>query len=137
MVFGNLPFFHTDTTKDPVDQFYKTTSRAPAIAEAKQIQFSQLSVDYRSSLKSISVATGRAVFGQAAGANRVYVNGSAGSAGWVVPIGAQAPISLTVYGRASDAVTRFDDTLSVPSAIRKAQINCSRQTAMDLHCDAT
>lgn len=130
-------FVHSDMTKTNVEQFYKTTSRAPTIGEAKQIQFSQLSADYRASLQSISATTGRVVFGQAAGANRVYVNGSAGSAGWVVPVGAQAPISLTVYGRAPDGATRFDDTLSFPSAVRKAQINCSRQTAMDLHCDAT
>jgi hypothetical protein len=129
-------FVHADMTKTNVDQFYKTTSRAPTIAEANLLQFAQLSTGYRTSLQAASNATGRVTFGPAAGANRVFVSDTGGAAGWTIPAGAQAPVSVTVYGRAPDGTTRFDDSLSFPSSVRKGQVNCSRQTATDFHCDA-
>jgi len=52
-----------------------------------------------------------------------------------VPSGAVAPTSVSVFGRAPNGVP-FNDTVSVSSVARTAQIRCSAQTVADTHCDA-
>jgi hypothetical protein len=145
-----LRFVHADTTIPDVTQYYKTTSRAPTIAEAQYMQFATLTNQMRSDLVSKSSASGAVTWltaPSAATPNRAFIAASNNTDAWMVPTGALAPTSVTIYGRLKDNLSAtgafvsrgapFDDTAAVVTNTRKVTINCSKTGASDLHCDAT
>jgi hypothetical protein len=145
-----LRYVHVDPNVAEVTQYYKTTSRAPTIAEAKYMTFANLSTQMRSDLISKSSVTGTVPWLNAPSAlapNKAAIVASNNGDAWVVPVGALAPTSVTVYGRMKDNldangvfVSRgapFDDGAAVLTNNRKVTINCSKTGSLDLHCDAT
>jgi hypothetical protein len=148
-----LTFVHVDPNVTNVVQYYKTTSRAPTIAEAKYMTFANLTGQMRTDLvnKSSASLTGNVTWANAPSAalpNKAAIMASINNTdGWEVPSGALAPTSITIYGRLKDNLdangvfvsrgASFDDSASVFTNTRKVTINCSRTGAQDLHCDPT
>jgi hypothetical protein len=146
----SLRFVHVDATVADVVQYYKTTSRAPTLAEAKYMSFANLSNQLRDDFAAKSAQSGTVAWLNAptpGTPNRAVIVASNNGDGWVVPSGALAPTGVTIYGRMKDNLdangvfvsrgAAFDDGVSVLTNNRKVTINCSRTGSLDLHCDST
>ncbi|WP_234193374.1 carboxypeptidase regulatory-like domain-containing protein [Pseudacidovorax sp. NFM-22] len=140
-----MTFFHADTSKPSVEQSYRTLSRALTIGELRQLPMPSLPDSSRAELIAETAATGYVLFGAPSQNERNVVDLSAtgGTDGWIVPAGALAPTSITVYGFAPFGSTvagqqgnRFNDSATVRSTQRTVVIGCSSQSVGDKHCDA-
>ncbi len=135
-----IEWVHVDPALDNVTQRYRTVSRAPTVAELRQMKFAQLDAAFKSELTARSdVASAGAVIFGAPSAEQPSVFSFAtasGADGWTVPDGALAPVSISTYG-ASPNGAGFNDTTAVLAAERKGTVNCSSQSATDFHCDDT
>jgi hypothetical protein len=143
----SLKYVHVDLTKVDVVQAYKTTSRAPTLAEANYMAFANVTPAWRAQAIAATAANGVYTFSNAptaAAPNRIDVSVTGNLDAWMVPSGALAPTSVTAYGRAARLAATptvpgiaYDDGLTVATNARKVTINCSKQSVADLHCDAT
>jgi hypothetical protein len=140
-----LKFVHVDSSKADVVQAYKTTSRAPTLAEASYMTFANVTPTWRSEAIASTSTNGAFIFSNALSAtnpNRVDFSANGNLDAWTVPSGALAPTSITVFGRAPNISTTptlvrgasFDDGVTVASNSRKVVINCSSQSNLDRHC---
>ncbi len=136
-----LKFVHADTSKADVTQAYKTTSRAPTLAEASYMTFANVTPSWRSESIADTATNGVFLFGapSVANPNRIDFSANNNQDAWLVPSGALAPTSVTAYGRAprissTQLGVSFDDGSTVATNARKVIINCSSQSAADLHC---
>ena len=134
-----LEFFHADTSLPNVVQTYRTTSRAPTLAEMQATPMPDLTAVAKAELRADSAATGFLVFDGAPSAsdpNIAQLDTDGGGDFWMVPAGATAPTSVTLFGR-SPAPGRvpYDDAVNVPSTARKTVITCSAVSLTDPHCD--
>jgi hypothetical protein len=145
-----LRFIHADSSIPDVTQYYKTTSRAPTIAEAQYMQFAALTSQMRADLVSKSAVSGTVPWltaPSAAAPNRAFIAAVNYTDAWMVPTGALAPTAVTIYGRLKDNLSStgafisrgapFDDGVTVVTNTRKVTINCSKTGVIDLHCDTT
>ena len=143
----SLKYVHADVSKADVVQTYKTTSRAPTLAEAGYMSFANVTPTWRAQAIASTSANGVFVFANfptAASPNRIDFSADGNLDAWMVPSGALAPTSVTAFGRAARLAATpnvlgvaFDDGVTVATNARKAMINCSSQSASDLHCDAS
>ncbi|UST54649.1 carboxypeptidase regulatory-like domain-containing protein [Comamonadaceae bacterium OTU4NAUVB1] len=139
-----LEFFHVDPQTANVVQTYRTLSRAQSIAEIRQLAFADVTPALRAELiaETAASSSGNLLFGalDPAEPNVVDFSAAGDTAGWTVPNGALAPTSLSAYGRAPTINgvqgMRYNDVTSVSITARKALIQCSKQGAADVHCDA-
>jgi hypothetical protein len=140
-----LKFVHVDPSKADVVQAYKTTSRAPTLAEASYMTFANVTPAFRSEVIASTATNGAYVFSSAPSAsdpNRVDISANGNLDAWTVPSGALAPTAITAFGRAPNISTTptlvrgasFDDGVTVATNARKVVINCSKQSNADLHC---
>jgi hypothetical protein len=142
-----LTFFHVDPSKGNVIQTYKTTSRAPTLAEASYMTFANVTPTWRSEAISSTSTNGVFIFSNTPSAtnpNKVDFSANGNLDAWTVPSGALAPTSITAFGRAPNipgtipgTISRgasFDDGVTVASNSRKVVIDCSSQSNADLHC---
>jgi hypothetical protein len=142
-----LKFVHVDTTKADVTQAYKTTSRAPTLAEASYMTFANVTPAWRSEAIASTSTNGAFIFSNAVSAtnpNKVDFSANGNLDAWIVPSGALAPTSITAFGRApsipattttpSSRGASFDDGVTVASNSRKVVINCTSQSNLDQHC---
>ncbi|WP_295543221.1 carboxypeptidase regulatory-like domain-containing protein [uncultured Pseudacidovorax sp.] len=143
-----MKFFHVDTSKAPVEQSYRTLSRALTIGELRQLAMPTVTDAVRAELIAQTGATGYIQFGAPSRTqvdrNVVDFSAAGDKDGWVVPSGALAPTTINVYGSApfgsstsGQPGNRFNDSATVRSTQRKVVINCTTQTVGDRHCDAT
>jgi hypothetical protein len=142
----SFKFVHADTSKSDVVQTYKTTSRAPTLAEAGYMTFAQATATWRAQAIASTGTNGVYAFAQAPSAsspNRIDLSAEGNLDAWTVPSGALAPTSVTAFGRAPRLAATptvpgisFDDGVTVGTNARKALITCSKQSVSDLHCDA-
>lgn len=143
-------FFHADGVTPNVVQHYRTVSRAPTLGEVNAMPFVELTPAARADVVAMSSAKGLILFDKTPSADDpAFAPIAAPNGGdfWFVPSGALAPTSISLYGRApqvsAPGVTpvvpgaRFNDSMSVSTLARKASMPCSRQSAGDLHCDAS
>ncbi|WP_310625826.1 hypothetical protein [Limnohabitans sp.] len=110
----------------------RTSSRIPTMAQAKNMVWPRLSDGLRAMLISKSSATGGFTVSIQ---QPLYITAdmtSTGGAGWVVPTGAWAPLSVKIYGnyyydQANNPNNKrgFDDRADVRSSHRKTTIYCS------------
>jgi hypothetical protein len=136
-----VEFFHADPSMANVVQYHRTVRRAETIAEIRTSRvFPALTAAARAELITETQANGYAMFTTP---NTAELDGPNGGDFWTVPVGALAPTSVTVYGRAPFGSTtanqvgaRFNDGLGVASTARKIVVPCTSQTADDKHCDA-
>jgi hypothetical protein len=144
-----LRFVHADGLAGDVFQYYKTTSRAPTIAEARYMSYVNLTAQMRTDLVTKSSVSGTVPWTNAPSAaapNRAVIVASNNTDAWVVPAGALAPTGVTVYGRQKDIFDEFgvfasrgapfDDSATVFTNNRRVTINCSKTGVLDFHCDA-
>jgi Bacterial Ig domain len=136
-----LKFVHADTNMGDVTQAYKTTSRAPTLAEASYMTFANVTPAWRSESIASTSTNGVFLFGapSVTSPNRVDISANNNLDAWTVPSGALAPTSVTAYGRAPRIVSTtpglsFDDGITVATNSRKTVITCSPQSVADLHC---
>ncbi|MEJ8845468.1 carboxypeptidase regulatory-like domain-containing protein [Variovorax rhizosphaerae] len=141
-----LEFFHANDAVANVVQAYRTLSRPLTLGEIRQASFVDLTPSMRVGLIGSSAAAGAFTFGAASQAkpNIVDFSSDGNVDAWTVPPGALAPTSFIAYGRApfgssvaGQAGARFNDATGVASLARKTVVRCSKQTAMDLHCDTS
>lgn len=129
-------FFHADTSVPNVTQQSRTISRPYTIGELRLKPMAQFTAATRAEL----VAESAAGFARFTEPDTAQI-GDASTPAWTVPIGALAPTSVGVYGRAPFGSTtpdvsgnRFDDTTGVSSTATWAQVACSSQSNADKHC---
>ncbi len=137
-----MEFFHADASLSNVVQNYRTVSRPFTLAEAETKAFAELTPTMRSEYVAATSAAQRLQFGPASASrpNVVNVATAANQDAWTVPFGATAPTLVTVFGRPVVNGVQgalFNDSVSVASTARKAQVTCLPQTAADPHCDAS
>jgi hypothetical protein len=134
-----LEFFHADTSVANVVQSYRTTSRAPTLAELQATPMPDLTAVAKAELRVDSQASGVLVFDSAPSTsdpNIAELSTDGGGDFWLVPAGATAPTSVTLFGR-SPAPGRvpYDDAVNVPSTARTTVVTCSAVSLADPHCD--
>jgi hypothetical protein len=142
-----LKYVHADISKADVVQAYKTTSRAPTLAEASYMSFANVTPAWRTQAITSTGTNGVYAFStapSAASPNRIDLSANGNLDAWMVPSGALAPTSVTAFGRAARLAATptvpgvsFDDGVTVATNARKVVINCSKQSISDLHCDST
>lgn len=126
--------------RTPVTQTHRTLSRAPTLAEVKKLAFAQLTTTRRAEMIAGTSATGSYIFSTAT--EIVQFNSTGNTDAWTVPTGAVSPTTITAYGNAPKTGTplawgnSYNDSVTVSPAARKATISCSRQSTVDVHCDA-
>jgi hypothetical protein len=132
-----IEFFHADGTTPNVVQAYRTVSRAMTLAEASQVRFADAVPAVKAALRTDGAA-GYVLFDGTPSAQTPQFADLSNDGGdfWAVPVGAVAPTSVSIFGRAPSAGPRYNDTVGVPSSARKATIQCSAQSVGDLHCAA-
>ncbi len=130
-------FFHADPGVPNVTQQSRTISRPYTIGELRLKSMVQFTPATRAELVAESAADGFARFTEPDTAQF----GDTSTPAWTVPLGALAPTSVGIYGRAPFGSTtpnvsgnRFDDTTGVSSTATWAQIFCSSQGNADKHC---
>lgn len=135
----SVEWVHADTSIPNVTHHYRTISRAPTIGEIKQMRFAQFTGALKASwLAREDVQAFRGMtFGapNAQSPSVVEVAAPGGGDGWTVAEGAQFPFLVSAFGRGPDNGS-FNDSTNVVSTARKARIDCSVQSALDLHCDS-
>jgi hypothetical protein len=136
----SVEWVHADTAVPNVRQTYRTTGRAPTLGEIRQMKFAQFSSGLRAAwMARTDVQEFRGLtFGVPNLESPTFIDVAApdGSDGWVVPEGAQFPLTLSAFGRAADN-SRFNDSTNVVSTARSGRIDCSKQSNADTHCDLT
>ena len=135
-----IEFFHLDPAKPNVVQTHRTLQRAYTLAEASQAKFATLTSTMRAFLVNLTGQNKSVVFGPpSATAPNVVAFGTASVNAWLVPPLAVAPTSFTVFGNAPSvngvAGAAFDDGVDFASSARTANVNCSKATNADTHCD--
>ena len=135
-----LAFVMADASLPEVVQTYRTIGRAPTVGELRQMKFSRLSDGFKTELLARADVTGqnRVNFDapSATAPNQFRFGTADGGAGWVVPDGAEPPISATVFG-AFTGTGSFNDSVSMLSTDRQTTVKCSTQSATDKHCDSS
>lgn len=139
-----LEFFHVNPAVPNVIQQYRTTSRAPTLAEASAMSYAELTTTAKTELVADTAASGVKSWLTAPNGttpNWARLATAAGGDFWRVPSGALEPVSASIYGRAPTVGgvlgARFNDSLGIPSSARTATVRCSRQSLSDAHCDAS
>jgi hypothetical protein len=119
---------NTGATPDAV-QHYKTRARALTLGELQRKGLASLTADSVAGLLARPSLIGQV---------RLPTDGPLAGIAYTVPDGALPPTSTTLWGRmgSADRITgaRFDDSATVGSTARSAQIGCSAATVADLHC---
>ncbi len=134
-----LQFIHADGVTPDVVQYVRTFSRVPTVAEAVQTPMVELVPSVRAELLASSLNTPRGfVFGPTSlvDPNNADFSAEGNQDAWVVPNGALAPTSFTVFGRAPGANSlRFSETVTVRNTNRKATAFCVPVAPLpDAHC---
>lgn len=133
-------FVHADSSRPNVVQAYRTVSRAATLGELRQAKFVQFSDAQKQTwtTRADVAAFSGLQFGtpSAAAPNRVLVGTADGMPGWTAEPGATLASSVTVFGSTATGGS-FNDTASVISTDRSATVQCSTQSAGDLHCDSS
>lgn len=141
-----LEFFHADTSVANVVQHYRTTSRAPTLAELAVTSFASLTDTAKAELRAGTGTTSAVIFGapSAANPNVADLSTEGDKDFWTVPAGAVTPTFVTVLGRGPDpdgsgplGRVAYDDGVGVPPSARKTLITCSPLGASDNHCDSS
>lgn len=119
----------TDTPD--AEQQHRTLHRARTLAEARKLKFAELTAAAKASFKDLTQFSGYATIDAASASGIRIATGTDGTGdGWEVPVGAQAPNTVTIYGPG------YNDSVRIRSTARKATILCSRQSQSDTHCDS-
>lgn len=129
-------FFHADSGIANVTQQSRTVSRPFTIGELRLKPMVQFTAAARAELMADS-ADGFSRFTEVETAQI----GDATTPAWSVPLGALAPTSLGIFGRAPFGSTtqgvsgnRFDDTANVSSTATWGVVPCTSQSNADRHC---
>lgn len=133
-----IEWLHADPSVPNVVQSYRTISRPYTLAEVKQVRFADLTDAFRAELLAArDPVRGRWSFGapDAAASNHFRLGTADGGPAWTVPDGAEAPVSLTIYGAGTPSGA-YNDTVGVSTLARSATIVCSAETVLDTHCDS-
>jgi hypothetical protein len=106
----------------------------PTVAELKGIKFAKFTDSFISSKVTQSANTPGGFITMTAPVTFIGL-------AWEVPLGALAPVSGFISGRAPyisalDLGNRFDDTVNFGSNVRTASVACATQSIADLHCNA-
>jgi hypothetical protein len=134
-----LEFFRADGATPNVVQYVRTFSRVPTIAEAVQTPLVELVPAVRADLLAESQGSARGiVFGPTSlvDPNNADFSAEGNLDAWVVPNGALAPTSFSVFGRApGQNGARFSETVTVRNTNRKATVFCVPVAPLpDAHC---
>ncbi|MBJ2160375.1 carboxypeptidase regulatory-like domain-containing protein [Variovorax sp. IB41] len=134
-----LEFFRADGVTPNVVQYVRTFSRVPTIAEAVQTPLVELVPAVRADLLAESQGSARGiVFGPTSlvDPNNADFSADGNLDAWVVPNGALAPTSFSVFGRApGPSGARFSETVTVRNTNRKAIVYCVPVAPLpDAHC---
>jgi hypothetical protein len=138
-------FIHADASQANSVQYARTLTRAPTLAEMRNMGFAALTAAARTALQADGAATaGLKIFLTVPSATSpAWLELSAPQGGdfWTVPDGVPAPYLVSAFGYGpaqANGTSRiyFNDALAVSSTARKATIKCSAQDAGDGHCDS-
>lgn len=136
-----LEFVHADGNTPNVVQYYRTLSRAPTLAETRQLTFADVTPALRAGIVTQTSASGNFAFGAPSrtAPNLIDFSADGNQDGWTVPAGALAPTAFIAYGRAprvnQTPGPRFNDSLAIRNTARKAILTCAPQGQNDTHCD--
>lgn len=139
-----MEFFHADAGTPNVIQRHRTISRAPTLAEAALMPRADLTPAAKDEIRADTSAFGAVIFPapSASAPNVADLSTAGGGDFWLVPEGATAPATVSVYGRGPDPDgsgplrgPNFDDRVTVAATARKALITCTKLSAGDTHCD--
>ncbi len=121
-------------------QKHRTLSRAPTLADVKNMPFVSLTKGAKEDLQTNSQSAGTLLVSRPTVFNFGRDNGADA---WETPSGALAPTTATLFGNApvpSGGGTfgnSFNDSIAFPASYRKVSIPCSTQSNADLHCDSS
>ncbi len=122
------------TATPDATEYRSTFERAPTVAELKSMTFAKFTDSFISGLVTQSAST-------PGGFITMSVPVASIGLAWEVPLGALAPVSGFISGRAPyisalNLGNRFDDTVNFGSNSRTANVACATQSLADLHCNA-
>ncbi|WP_157634440.1 carboxypeptidase regulatory-like domain-containing protein [Variovorax sp. Root318D1] len=130
-------FVHAQAGVPNVIQYERNLSRPQTIGEIRQQPFFNLTPAMRSDLTTRTSANNGLLYpaNSVSQPNVLNISAPGNLDAWTVPLGVQAPSSLTAYGFTKSG-SSFNDSAALTSTTRKTMIDCTAAAQGDTHCDS-